>query len=32
MIPLASVSYLRRAMINFDSVADTPDVVTAFRF
>ena len=32
MIPLASVSYLRSAMINFDSVADTPDVVTAFWF
>ena len=28
-MPLASINYLRRAIINLDSVADTPEVVAA---
>ena len=27
MIPFASISYLRSAIINFDSVAETPEVL-----
>ena len=28
-MPLASINYLRKAIINLDSVADTPEVVAA---